>query len=201
MAEHVCPPWLSFLLINPFRRWAQNPRKIVGPYVKKGDVALDAGCGPGYFTIAMADLVGEEGLVIAADIDAEMLQKLRRRAEKAGNMSRIRLHLGQKDRLGVKDKVDFALAFWTVHEVRDQERFFSEIRSSMKPDATFLLVEPKLHVSEKMFKEMVETALGAGLALWSEEKISLSRAVLLKAFKDQQGPDLKPFRLPVRNNR
>ncbi len=142
---------------------------------------MDAGCGPGFFTIAMAGLVGEEGLVIAADIHAEMLRKLRLRAEKAGIMSRIRLHLGQKDRLGVKDKVDFALAFWTVHEVRDQERFFSEIRSSMKPEATFLLVEPKLHVSEKMFKEMVEIALGAGLALWSEEKISLSRAVLFKS--------------------
>jgi ubiquinone/menaquinone biosynthesis C-methylase UbiE len=109
-----------------------------------------------------------------------MLQKLRRRAEKAGVISRIRLHLGQKDRLGVKDKVDFVLAFWTVHEVRDQDRFFSEIRSSMKPNAAFLLVEPKLHLPEKMFKEMMEAALGAGLVLRSEEKISLSRAVLFK---------------------
>ena len=89
--------------------------------------------------------------------------------------------LGQQDLLGVKDKVDFALAFWTVHEVRDQDRFFCEIRSSMKPDAVFLLVEPKLHVSEKMFKEMVDPALEAGFVLWSEEKISLSRAVLFKS--------------------
>jgi ubiquinone/menaquinone biosynthesis C-methylase UbiE len=180
MAEHVCPPWLSFLLINSFRSWAQNPRKILRPYVKRGEMALDAGCGPGFFTIAMAGLVGEEGLVIAADIHAEMLERVRRRAEKAGVMSRIRLHLGQKDRLGIKDKVDFALAFWTVHEVRDQDRFFNEIRSSMKPNATFLLVEPKLHVPENIFKGMVETALKAGLFPWSEEKISLSRAVLFK---------------------
>ena len=180
MAEHACPPWLSFLLINPFRRWAQNPKRILKPYLKTGDVALDAGCGPGYFTIAMADLVGERGLVIAADIDAEMLRKLRRRAEKAGLLPRIRLHLGQKDRLGVKDKVDFAMAFWTVHEIRDQGRFFNEIRCSMKPNATFLLVEPKLHVSEKMFKDTLETALGAGFSFRSEEKISFSRAVLFK---------------------
>jgi ubiquinone/menaquinone biosynthesis C-methylase UbiE len=181
MAEHVCPPWLWFLLINPFRRWAQNPKRILDAYLKRGDVALDAGCGPGYFTIAMADLVGEEGLVIAADIHVKMLEKVRRRAEKAGLMSRIRLHLGHEGGLGVKDKVDFVLAFWTVHEVRDQERFFSGIRSLMKPDAMFLLVEPKLHVPGKMFKDMVEKALGAGLALWSEENISLSRAVLFKS--------------------
>jgi len=201
MPDHICPPWLSFLLINPFRRWAQNPEKILEHYLKKGDVALDAGCGPGYFTIAMADLVGEEGLVIAADIDAEMLERVRKRAEKAGVISRIRLHVGQKDRLGVKEMVDFALAFWMVHEVRDQDRFFSEIRSLMNPEATFLLVEPRLHVPEKMFREIVETAGRAGLQPWSEEKISLSRAVLLKAIKDRRGPDLKPFWLPVRNNK
>jgi ubiquinone/menaquinone biosynthesis C-methylase UbiE len=201
MPEHICPPWLSFLLINPFRRRAQNPKRILDPYLKGGDVALDAGCGPGYFTIAMAELVGEEGLVIAADIDAEMLERVQKRAEKAGVMSRIRLHVGQKDRLGLKEMVDFALAFWTVHEVRDQDRFFKEIRSSMKPNATFLLVEPKLHVPEKIFKAMVETALKAGLFPWSEEKISLSRAVLLKAIKDRRGPDLKPFWLPVRNSK
>jgi ubiquinone/menaquinone biosynthesis C-methylase UbiE len=181
MAEHVCPPWLSFLLINPFRKWAQNPKRILDPFLKRGDVALDAGCGPGYFTIAMAELVGEEGLVIAADIHAEMLERVRKRAEKDGLMSRIRLHLGQKDRLGVKEIVDFVLAFWMVHEVPDQDRFFSEIRSSMKPDATFLLVEPKLHVPEKMFREIVETARIAGLFPWSEEKISLSRAVLFRS--------------------
>jgi len=180
MAEHACPPWLWFLLINPFRRWVQNPKSMMEPYLKRGDIALDAGCGPGFFTIAMADLVGEGGLVIAADIHAEMLRKLQRRAERARLMSRIRLHVCQKDRLGVQEKVDFALACWMVHEVGDQGRFFSEIRSLMKPNALFLLVEPKLHVSEKMFKEMVETALGAGLSLWSEEKVSLSRAVLFK---------------------
>jgi hypothetical protein len=51
----------------------------------------------------------------------------------------------------------------------------------MKPDATFLLVEPKLHVPEKMFREIVETARIAGLFPWSEEKISLSRAVLFRS--------------------
>jgi ubiquinone/menaquinone biosynthesis C-methylase UbiE len=178
MPEHICPPWLSFLLINPLRRWAQNPKKILDHYLKKGDVALDAGCGPGYFTIAMAELVGEEGLVIAVDIHVKMIEKVRRRAEKAGLMSRIRLQLGHKGGLGVKDKVNFVLAFWTVHEVRDQKRFFSEIRSLMKPDATFLLVEPKLHVPGKIFRGMVETAYYAGLVPLSTGKISLSRAKL-----------------------
>jgi hypothetical protein len=85
----------------------------------------------------------------------------------------------------VKEMVDFVLAFWTVHEVRDQARFFNEIRSLMNPEATFLLVEPKLHVPEKMFREIVETARRAGLVPLSEGNISLSRALLLKALKDQ----------------
>jgi hypothetical protein len=55
----------------------------------------------------------------------------------------------------------------------------------MNPEATFLLVEPKLHVPEKMFREIVETARRAGLIPLSEGNISLSRALLLKALKDQ----------------
>jgi ubiquinone/menaquinone biosynthesis C-methylase UbiE len=36
---------------------------------------LDIGCGPGFFTIDMARMVGDSGRVIAADLQAAMLQK------------------------------------------------------------------------------------------------------------------------------
>ena len=39
--------------------------------------ALDVGCGPGFFTLDMARLVGESGQVIAADLQEGMLQIVR----------------------------------------------------------------------------------------------------------------------------
>jgi len=100
VAEHVCPPWLSFLLTNVFRRWAHDPDRILGRFLRQGDMALDIGCGPGFFTIPMARRVGERGLVVAADIHSGMLEKTRKRAERVGVAGRIRLQLSRKDSLG-----------------------------------------------------------------------------------------------------
>jgi len=59
--NRVCPVDLSGGLDNIFRRWLQNPQKILLPHVKEGMAALDFGCGPGFFTLAMAELVGPTG--------------------------------------------------------------------------------------------------------------------------------------------
>jgi len=176
---HVCPPWLSWLLINPVRSLSQNPRKTLKRFVREGDTVLDAGCGPGYFTTAMAELVGEKGLVIATDIQEWMLEKVRRRAERAGLSRRVRLHLAQADRMNIpSDHVDFALAFWMAHEVPDRDRFFSEILASLRPGGTLLLAEPKIHIGGNDFWEIVEAARKAGLSAADSVPVPLSRAVV-----------------------
>jgi len=40
-------------------------------------IALDVGCGPGYFSLDMARMVGKTGHVIACDLQQGMLQKLK----------------------------------------------------------------------------------------------------------------------------
>jgi ubiquinone/menaquinone biosynthesis C-methylase UbiE len=180
MGEHVCPPWLSFLLTNVFRRMAHDPDRILARFLNEGDVAVDIGCGPGFFTIPMARKVGENGLVVAVDIHPEMLEKTKKRAERAGVAGRIRLHLSRKDRLGVDPKADFALAFWMAHEVADRERLFAEILAALKPGGLLLLVEPRLHVSADLFAEIITAAESAGFERLGEEIIRLSRAVVLR---------------------
>src|SRR5512138_1264458 len=89
MAEPLCSAWLSFTLTNILRRLAHDPVRILGPFVKDGDTVLDVGCGPGFFTVPMARLVGPLGRVVAVDIQEKMLEKARRKAEKAGVADRI----------------------------------------------------------------------------------------------------------------
>jgi len=73
---HVCSPGHSFFLDNFIRRIIQNPRKIVGEYIQEGDTILDLGCGPGYFSIAMAKMVGSKERIIAVDLQKKMLEKV-----------------------------------------------------------------------------------------------------------------------------
>jgi ubiquinone/menaquinone biosynthesis C-methylase UbiE len=148
--------------------------------MEEGMTVLDIGCGPGSFTLDMAQMVGESGRVIAADLQEGMLEKLRSKIQGTQLEQRVTLHKCQEDRIGVCDNVDFALAFYMVHEVPDQQVFFDELQSVLRPDGRILIVEPPLHVSKKAFEETIGKARDAGLMPVERPRVFLSKAVVLK---------------------
>jgi len=180
LSFHVCPWWLARTLDNPIRRLIHNPEEILSRYIEPGQTVLDLGCGSGTFTIAMARMVGETGKVIAVDVQDEMLQMVKEKAVKEGLDSRIITHKSDPDRIGISDRVNFALAFYMVHEVPDVKTFLKEIASLLKPNGKLLIVEPLFHVSASSFKDTVDAAQLAGLKPISEPRIRFSRSVLLQ---------------------
>lgn len=74
--EDVCSYKRAGFFDSKIRKLFQNPNKILSPYIDKGMNVLDLGCGPGFFTLEMANLVGESGKVVAADLQEEMLVKV-----------------------------------------------------------------------------------------------------------------------------
>ena len=183
--NRVCPVELANMLEGRFRRWLQDPRRILAPYVTEGMTILDVGCGPGFFSLALAELVGGTGRVIAADLQDGMLQRLRARVRGTELEARIRLVQCGSDRLSVPEPVDFALAFWMVHEVPDKAAFFAELRSALKDRARVLLVEPKLfHVSRAEFAATTALAERAGFTVGEGPRLRLSWSALLDRFSD-----------------
>jgi len=176
----TCPWWLIFTFDNPMRKLVHDPKKILSPYVKPENTVLDVGCGMGYFSLGLAELVGENGKVIAADLQPEMLAGLSKRAKAAGLESRIEPHLCQPDRIGVIEPVDFALAFWMVHEVRQREAFLREIYSLVKPGGRFLVIEPLIHVSGRDFELTITLSQKIGFMEEGRPRVAASRAILLK---------------------
>jgi ubiquinone/menaquinone biosynthesis C-methylase UbiE len=176
----TCPWWLLFTFDNPLRKWVHNPIKILGPYIQPGQTVLDVGCGMGYFSLGLAHLVGEQGQVISADLQPEMLAGLEKRAQRAGLEKRIRRHLTAPDRIGVETPLDFALAFWMVHEVSQRQAFLQEIYTLLKPGGKFLIVEPRLHVSGQNFARTLSLAGQIGFKNTSQPRVNVSRAVLLQ---------------------
>jgi ubiquinone/menaquinone biosynthesis C-methylase UbiE len=176
--QHTCPWWLIFTFDNPLRKWIHDPQQILGDYVNPGDTALDVGCGMGYFTLTLARLVGEDGRVIAADLQEKMLAGLQRRAERAGLLGRIQLQRSAPDRIGVAGPIDFALAFWMVHEVRQPDPFLHEIYAALKPGGRLLIVEPIIHVHGARFERTVSLAQSLGFTVVDRPHVRASRAVL-----------------------
>ena len=149
--NRVCPVGLTWVLDNFFRRWIHNPRKIFNGLVKEGMTVLDVGCGPGLFSVAMAEMVGKSGKVIAADLQDGMLEKVKSKLNES-NKSIIKLHKCGEDKIGVTEKVDFVLVFYVLHEVPSQEGFLREIKTILKPGGRVLIIEPNFHVGKKAFE-------------------------------------------------
>jgi ubiquinone/menaquinone biosynthesis C-methylase UbiE len=175
----ICPYQRAWALDIWIRKYIHDPYNIVGEYIKEGQTVLDLGCGPGFFSLAMAEMVGEKGRIISVDIQEEMLQMLRDKSEREGLKSRIVLHKGEPDKIGISEMVNFALAFYMIHEVTDRRSFLSEVASHLKHDGRFLIVEPKFHVSKPDFDSTLKVAQSVGLKQISEPKILFSRAALL----------------------
>jgi ubiquinone/menaquinone biosynthesis C-methylase UbiE len=183
MKHRVCPWWLGFWLLNPLRRFGQNPRDIHSPYVREGMTVLEPGPGMGFFTLELGRLVGPSGRAVAVDVQQKMLDRLKRRAANAGLAGRVEARHAAADSMGLADlqgSVDFTAAFYVVHEFPDPGRFFAEVAAASKPGASVLLAEPKGHLTEAEFEAELEAAAQVGFAVVERPAIRRSLTALLK---------------------
>ena len=179
-STRVCPVEKAGSLDNRFRRWLQNPQKILKPYIKEGMTVLDFGCGPGFFSIDMAHMVGQSGRVIAADLQEGMLHKLRDKIKGTEIENLITLHKCEEDKIGLSENVDFVLAFYIIHEVVNKEELFAEIETILKQNGQLLIVEPPFHVSKTAFEETIGRAKATGFTEVKRPKVLFNKAVVLK---------------------
>ena len=176
----ACPVALARGLDNGFRRWIQNPLRLLGPHVREGMTVLDFGCGPGFFTIDLARLVGPSGRVLAVDLQAGMLDIVRAKVQGTPLEARVVLHRCEPSGIGLSEPVDFALAFYMVHELPDQAAFFADVRPLLLPKGRLFVVEPPLHVSRAAFEGTLRIARDAGFLVAARPRVSFSKAALLE---------------------
>ena len=178
--HRVCPVERADSLDSRLRRWFQDPQKLLRPYLSEGMTVLDLGCGPGFFTLDIADLVGETGRVIASDLQDGMLQKIRNKINNTEYADRISLHQCSEFKIGLSARVDFVLAFYMVHEVPSQESLFTELYPMLKNNGRLLIVEPPVHVSKKAFEAMIQKATAVGFEPVERPRVFLSKTILMK---------------------
>jgi SAM-dependent methyltransferase len=183
MAHHICPWWMGYVLASPLRRLWQNPKKILGPYVRPGMTALDVGPGMGFFSLPLARMVGPDGRVVCVDIQPQMIDSLRRRAKRDRLLERMDLRICDDDSLGLDDltgRVDLALGFAVAHEMPDVVSFVRQIHAALAPGGRFLLAEPAGRVQPDEFNRTVHEAEEAGFAVIDRPDIKRSRSVVLQ---------------------
>jgi SAM-dependent methyltransferase len=146
-------------------------------------VVVEPGPGMGYFTLALARAVGPSGRVIAVDIQAKMLDRLKRRVLKAGLLDRVDVRLAEPQTMGLADvagAVDFVLAFAVAHEMPSVEAFFQQTAQCLKTGGSLLLAEPSGHVDDGAFASEIAFAGKAGLHVQSRPQLTRSTSALLR---------------------
>lgn len=177
---HVCPWWFAYTFDNPLRTFVHTPEKIFANYVREDMHVADIGCGMGYFSLGLARMVKKNGRVIAVDIQPQMLKILHRRAERAGLSSIIHPHLCQENDIGITDPLDFALAFWMIHEAPDPSTLLRQLYKALKASGLLLFTEPVFHVSRADFQREVTKARDVGFIVMEEPRIRWCHSVVLK---------------------
>jgi ubiquinone/menaquinone biosynthesis C-methylase UbiE len=130
--------WLS----RREREEEEQPRLAIEALnIPKGATVADIGAGSGYITALLARRVGPSGKVYANDIQARMLDLLRRNMaqQKLANVEPV---LGAIDDPKLPaDAIDLALMVDVYHEFSEPQKMLRGIRSALKTDGRMALIE------------------------------------------------------------
>jgi ubiquinone/menaquinone biosynthesis C-methylase UbiE len=119
---------------NLFRRLFSSPSEF-NSYVSEGQTVADLGCGPGYYTLALAEHVGPEGRVYAVDSDEKAIRALEKKVDEHGYCNVEARASSASDLSFIKDgSVDFILANGLLCSMADHRKLaVNEIRRILKP--------------------------------------------------------------------
>ena len=122
------------------RLWRR--RFVACASVRPGDRGLDLAGGTGDISGLMAPLVGDQGLVVLSDINAEMLVRGRDRMLDEGHSARIATARINAEALPFPDRsFDVVTIAFGLRNVTDQPRALAEMRRVLRPGGRALVLE------------------------------------------------------------
>jgi ubiquinone/menaquinone biosynthesis C-methylase UbiE len=140
--------------------------------LKEGMFFADIGCGPGFFSIPAAKIVGTAGTVYAVDMQKEMLDELRKRSASPN----IIPCQSEENAIPIADKkADFTLLAYVLHEAIEKATFLRELKRITKTKGKVLVLdwEKKEEEMGPPFEERLEK--GEAVRLMEEADFTIER--------------------------
>jgi ubiquinone/menaquinone biosynthesis C-methylase UbiE len=119
---------------NPLLPLVRNPYKLLNAAgLKKGQKVVDVGCGPGFFTIPAAKIVGAEGHVYAVDVHPRAVARVKKKVEKMA-LTNVTPLCSNASNTGLPGgSVDLAFLFGLRYIASGLESVISELHRVVKP--------------------------------------------------------------------
>ncbi len=145
MSPRYDDDWVEKLLDKKSRLDGTKPEQFLATHgLRDGQTVVDYGCGPGFFTLPAAAIVGAAGKVYAVDIKQEMLDLVQERAAEAGHQN-VSAVLNAGERVPLPDGVaDYVLCVLVIHYAEDRAAragIVTDIERLLKPDGHALFVD------------------------------------------------------------
>ncbi|MEW6609452.1 MAG: class I SAM-dependent methyltransferase [bacterium] len=119
----------------PIRNLLMPPEKMLAEVeIKTGCQVLDFGCGPGIFTIMIAEKIGQSGIVYALDIHPLAIRMLKQKAQKKG-LTNIKTILSDCSTSLPDNSIDLIVFFDVFHQLNNQEEVLAELHRLLKSNA------------------------------------------------------------------
>jgi len=75
----------GMMMESRLRQWLMNPAKTLrGAGIEPGQTVLEVGCGTGFFTIPAAELIGDQGCLVAMDALSDYTKRVSKKVQAAG---------------------------------------------------------------------------------------------------------------------
>jgi ubiquinone/menaquinone biosynthesis C-methylase UbiE len=128
-------------LLGEQRYQLMPPDRILDSLPLRPDAVVgDIGCGPGYFTLPLAERL-PQGHVHAVDVEPVMIQTVRERAEEVG-LTNISTLLSAEQSIPLPPaSLDGAFLALVYHEFNDRAAYLAMLRRLMRPGSWLGLLE------------------------------------------------------------
>jgi len=147
--------WMITLMHdNPLLPLFRNPYKLLeAAGLRPGQKVLEVGCGPGFFTIPAAKIVGKEGLIYTVDIHPLAIERVRKKI-KRGGIKNVKTIVANASDTGLADtSIGLAFIFGLRYVAGGLESVISEMQRILKSGA-ILSLEKTRGSEEKMIQDV-----------------------------------------------
>ena len=139
--RRLFPPLDLGVLEGPDREQWNRPDQIMDALkIAEGSVVADLGAAGGWFTVRLSRRVGPNGIVYAEDIQKEMLEVIRRRAQRE-NLNNVHVVLGTTRESRLPHDLDAILMNNVYHEMENPVAILKDAAESLKPQGRIGIVD------------------------------------------------------------
>ena len=151
---------ISFIHETLYGLLRNSHRILYAAGLRPRQAVLEVGCGPGFFTVPAAKIVGPEGNILAFDVNPFAVEHVQNKIDGAG-VTNAKAIIADAANTGLPShSFDLVFVFGLAHPLGNMDEIWQELHRVIKPGG-ILSIEGRLRPPEQYFKfETKEQRIG-----------------------------------------